>query len=112
MRIFQLLPEAIDILPFVMGVVPVSSRLINLYAYQLIPPPGFPITYHEIIREAPSYGDGALSDTRWPVHRVRPLLINAMEVDGGGFVTKLVVGMNNNPIALVHVDCWARPLPR
>lgn len=47
---------------------------------------------------------------RGAVHVVGAIHEQAVEMQRGRLVTKLVVDVNDNSVAEVHIDCWDRPL--
>lgn len=65
--------------------------------------------YLKVICELGARRNRALRYARWTVHVVGAIHEQAMEMQRGRLVTKLVVDVNNNSVAEVHVDCWDRP---
>ena len=57
-----------------------------------------------------SRADLALSDPSWAIHGVSPVLEEAMEVQAGGFIAKLVGKMYRDLFPHLGIDSRRRPL--
>lgn len=85
--------ETVRILAFVVGVIPVGTRLVD----------------GEVVGEAGTWGDRTLCDHDRTVHVVGPVHEQAMEVERGVFVTERVVEVDNE--AITNLDIYPRRRP-
>lgn len=94
-------------------VVPVRARLVDLFGRvssqsrlnRILDP-----TYDEVIGESVPRSDGALGETGWAIHRVGPVLEQAMKVHARRFVDQAILQVDNNAFSDLGFDGRKRPL--
>lgn len=67
-------------------------------------------TYLEIVCKRSIGSDGALGDSRRPIHALSPLHIQAMPMYTCRLIAQVVVDTSNHAVALVDVNCRWWPL--
>jgi hypothetical protein len=60
--------------------------------------------YCKVVGEPPAYGDGTPGNSRRPVHSNSHFLEKALEMNGSGFIAKIVNSANNDSITSVCID--------
>lgn len=85
--------EPVRILAFVVGVIPVGAWLVD----------------GEVVGEAGTWGDRTLCDHDRTVHVICPVHEQAMEVEGGVFISERVMEVDDE--AITNLDIYPRRRP-
>lgn len=105
--------QSIGVLSICVRVVPVSARLLDLKTRVSLAKywADWKVnSYFKVVCKLGARRNGTLRYARWAVHVVGAIHEQAMEMQRCRLVTKLVVNVNDDSVAEVHVNCWDRPL--
>lgn len=112
---YQWPAEAIWVLPSNMGMVPISTRLVDLILPTPISIRDFTLqglyTDHKIIFDALPRANGTLRDPGGPIHIARPVLEKPVEMQARVLVSQSVVHVDHEPVAFVDFNYRYRPTP-
>ncbi|KAK5634916.1 hypothetical protein RRF57_010628 [Xylaria bambusicola] len=92
-----------------------SQAVGNLAVNVTVPPFWFFLNFGretngEVICENGAGGDRTLCCHGWPVHLILAYLIEAVKMDTGRLVAKVVRYLQDQTVPLTHIDCRRRPL--
>ena len=97
--------ETIGVLSFVVGMIPISTSLIDLRMSNWVHCHSNE-TYCEIVGKLRPRGDSTLRDLSWSIHLCGAILKKTMEVEGGTLITQLIVDIDDNLITLGRCHHW------